>query len=138
MSANRPQCDVDAVSSIHTLLQIRPRLYQYRVFDYNLNLKQEQLIASAGQPPQLVRDTDLGTVSLGGGGRLAVRGVDYEVNDENRGRIELPGPPSSPEASGADETQAADQAGGADEEAAAPEPRETGGFLRRLFRFGRD
>ena len=74
-----PDCDMDAVSNVHTLLQVRPRLYAYRVYDYNVKLKQEKYFIPEGESlPRLARDPDIGRIMVTGG-RVAVEGVDYEV-----------------------------------------------------------
>ncbi len=78
ISGVEPQMDVDAVSNIHVLFMIRPRLFLYRVYDYNLNLKEERYFSLAQTMPRLVRDPELGQITVRGG-RPAVEGVDYRI-----------------------------------------------------------
>jgi hypothetical protein len=77
---NKPQCDIDAFSNIHTLMLIRPRLVEYRVFDCNLKQKQRRYIAVDGDMPVLRRDPDIGRVQVIGG-RPAIEGKDYQIED---------------------------------------------------------
>ena len=74
-----PQMDVDAVSNIHVLFMTRPRLFVYRVYDYDLNLKEDRYFALDSTLPRLVRDPELGQVRVRGG-RPAVEGVDYRLH----------------------------------------------------------
>ena len=71
-----PSYDVDAMSNIHILIQNQPRLYRYRVYNYNAELRQEEYYIVEKTIPRLVRDPEVGRVSVEGG-REAVAGVDY-------------------------------------------------------------
>ena len=73
-----PECDVDGVSNIHVLFQIRPRLYAYRVYDLDVRLKQEKYYLPTDSNPRLVRDPSIGRIMVTGG-RAAVEGVDYDM-----------------------------------------------------------
>ncbi|NOY82249.1 MAG: hypothetical protein GXP31_14720 [Kiritimatiellaeota bacterium] len=123
IAGSKPECDVDAVSSIHVLLLIRPRFYAYRVYDYNVELLQERYYVMDRSVPHLVRDSEIGRIMVSGG-RVAVEGVDYRINrpGAQRGSTGVPRPPA-PEAAG----------GGSQ----PPEKKKETGFFRRLFRFGR-
>lgn len=113
-----PQCDVDAISSIHVLFPVRPRLYVHQVYDYDVKLKQERHYVLEGPVPRFHRDPDVGRIMVVGG-RPAVRGVDFMYAEDDGGASEAPHPaaqlPTSPTRS---------------------ETGSRGGFLRRLFRFG--
>lgn len=76
IAGGKPECDVDAVSNVHALLQIRSRLYAYHVYDLNLALKQTRFYMPDQTLPHLVRDPDIGRIMVVGG-RVAVEGVDY-------------------------------------------------------------
>lgn len=80
IAASPPECEMDAVSNIHVLLQTRPRLYVHRVFDYNMNLKQERHYLPEGSIPRLVRDPDIGRVMVTGG-LEGTEGVDFQRAD---------------------------------------------------------
>jgi len=72
----KPQCEVDAISNIHILFQIRPRNHIYLIYDYNGKKKQELYYTNVGNSlPRLVRDPDLGQVKVAGG-KKTVEGKD--------------------------------------------------------------
>lgn len=80
ITGTQPLCDVDAISNIHVLFMTRPRFFEYRVYDSSLQLKQSQFYAvdaTTNASPSLQRDPEVGRV-LVTGGRLALKGVDYE------------------------------------------------------------
>ncbi len=79
LSGADPVCDVDALSNIHLLFQVRPRLYSYRVYDCNGTLKQDKYFVMHDSIPRLHHERELGRVSVKGG-REAVKGVDYAEN----------------------------------------------------------
>ncbi len=72
----RPQCDIDALSRVHTLIQAAPRLFRYRVFDLNGDLKMDSVYIVENTMPRLINDPDVGRI-LVYGGKIAVDGVDY-------------------------------------------------------------
>lgn len=74
----QPQCDVDAGSNIHSLVMIRPRFFEYKIHDNTLHLRQTQYYVTDVNIPSLQRDPDVGRVRVTGG-RLAVKGQDYQV-----------------------------------------------------------
>ena len=76
-----PQVEVDALSRIHTLLQILPRLFKYRIFDLNGKLKQETTYLYHATQPRLMLDQEFGMVKVTGG-RIAQDGIDYNVKPE--------------------------------------------------------
>ncbi|MFA4945880.1 MAG: hypothetical protein WC789_14430 [Lentisphaeria bacterium] len=83
ISGFKPQCELDGNSNIHMLSLFRPRLVQYRVYDFNLRLLQERfLVPTEGSTPALVRDPEIGRVGVTGG-RAAVEGRDFR-------RVEAP------------------------------------------------
>ena len=75
-----PQCEADALSRIHTLIQTAPRLLNYRIFDLTGDIKHNNYYVVEGSLPALSRDPDLGTVTVKGG-RKAKEGVDFNVQD---------------------------------------------------------
>ena len=78
-----PQCDVDAVSNVHVLFMIRPRLCAYRVYSPDLELRLDRYYMVEQTMPRLVRDPELGRVRVVGG-RPAIPGVDFVLDKENR------------------------------------------------------
>ena len=92
ISGAAPQCDVDALSNIHVLLMIKPRLVEYRVYDCNLQLKQRRFYMIDGSTPMLQRDPDVGR-GMVVGGRLAEEGKDY-VPEDTKATEENTAPPA--------------------------------------------
>jgi len=76
-----PQCEIDPICNIHILFPLRPRLFVYRVYDYNLRILQNQHYVTESEMPRLVRDSDMGRVRVVGG-RMAREGDDYVVNPD--------------------------------------------------------
>ena len=96
ISGADPECDVDAVSNVHILLPTKPRLYAYRVYDCSVNLKQSKHYLAEESIPRLHRDPDIGRIMVTGG-RRAVEGVDFEVEDNRQvdpGTAPRPAPPA--------------------------------------------
>lgn len=84
-----PQCEVDARSRIHILMQVEPRFFRYLVYDLNGELEKkavymaelsgpQKLFITRDDVPHLIRDPDIGRVMVSGG-RVAVDGVDYNI-----------------------------------------------------------
>ena len=72
--------DVDTFTNIHTLVQVKPRIFIHMIFSNEGNLKQFVVYkASFDDVPQMNRNPKLGTLSVTGGKRL-VEGVDYVKN----------------------------------------------------------
>ncbi len=92
---NKPQCDVDGFGNIHTLILIRPRLMEYRVFDGALKQKLHRYYAVESDMPSLRRDPDIGRISVSGG-RPAVEGKDYQLADLKVEEIEIFRPAVTP------------------------------------------
>ncbi len=90
ISGSPPQCDVDAFSSIHVLFMSRPRLADYRVYDWDLTLKQTKLFMMDASAPMLSRDPDVGRVMVSGG-RLAIEGRDYTLDELGKDEVESAG-----------------------------------------------
>jgi len=78
-----PQCDVDAVSNVHVLFMIRPRLCAYRVYSPDLELRLDRYYMVENTMPRLVRDSELGRVTVVGG-RPAIEGVDFVLDKSGR------------------------------------------------------
>lgn len=94
ISGSAPQCDVDALSHIHVLFMSRPRLVEYRIYDYGLRLRQHRYYIADQSVPMLQRDPEIGRIMVVGG-RPAVEGIDYTVDmlrDENAGAAPEPEP----------------------------------------------
>ncbi|MBT4815777.1 MAG: hypothetical protein HON70_08770 [Lentisphaerae bacterium] len=81
-----PACDVDAMSNIHTFIQVRSRFYSYRVYDRNAKLVQDKYYMAEESLPQLTRDSDVGRVMVVGG-RPAVPGVDFHYAGERQDSV---------------------------------------------------
>jgi len=132
VAGGKPECDVDAISSIHVLLLVRPRLYAYRVYDYNLKLRQDRYYILDHSTPHLVRDAEIGRITVKGG-RAAVEGVDYRLDRPVLPGTAVPGDASAAKR-GAVEPGRATQNTGPTRPAL---PEKKGSFFRRLFHFGR-
>ncbi|MFW5893540.1 MAG: hypothetical protein ACOCUY_00195 [Verrucomicrobiota bacterium] len=78
LSSSRPEYQIDAMSNIHLLYQIHPRLYVYRIYDIDVELKQNLYYAMEETVPTLRRDPDVGSIRLVGG-RRAKPGEDYQL-----------------------------------------------------------
>jgi len=81
-----PSCDVDAMSNIHTLIQVCSRFYSYRVYDHAANLLQDKYYKSEKTLPRLTRDPEVGRVMVTGG-RAAVPGVDFNYASGQKGQV---------------------------------------------------
>lgn len=88
LSSSRPECRIDAMSNIHLLYQIHPRLYVYRIYSIDVELKQNLYYAMEETVPRLRRDPEVGSIRLVGG-RRAKPGEDYQLNP-NKGTDQLP------------------------------------------------
>ena len=86
---NKPQCEVDAFSNIHVLHLIRPRLVEYRVLDSNFAPKVHRYYTVGETAPKLQRDPEIGQIMVAGG-RLAVEGVDYTMEEFAKDGAEKP------------------------------------------------
>ena len=95
ISGAKPECDVDAISNVHVLCQIRSRLYAYRVYDYNIVRKESKYFRSKDTIPHLHRDPDVHRVMVVGGTR-AVEGVDFKLVGSTSGEPAWPGRGSFP------------------------------------------
>lgn len=71
-----PQCEVDALSKIHIMLQAGPKIFSYFVYDVNAGLDEKEVYVKTNVPPTLVRNPENGTVIVAGG-KKAVINVDY-------------------------------------------------------------
>lgn len=78
LSSSRPQCRIDAMSNIHLLYQIHPRLYVYRIYGVDVDLKQNQYHVMEETVPTLRRDSEVGSIRIVGG-RRAKPGEDYHM-----------------------------------------------------------
>lgn len=83
LAGAEPDCHIDAMSNIHLLFQIHPRLYSYRIYSVNMELKQNLYYIMKGSIPRLKRDKELGSVRVVGGQR-AVPGKDYRIADGSK------------------------------------------------------
>lgn len=85
-----PMMDIDAMSNVHVLVQVKPRLYNYRIYDYNGNLKMEKHYLPQATAPVMIRDEALGRV-LVTGGREAVSGIDFYPKEMGvRTKLDVP------------------------------------------------
>lgn len=79
LSGNPPQMDIDGSSSIHILIQVRPRLYSYLIFSFvgrNLNLRQQRYYVPAGGTPTLSKQTGYLRII---NAKVATEGVDFKL-----------------------------------------------------------
>lgn len=81
-----PACDVDAMSNIHTFIQVRSRFYSYCVYDHNGKLIQNKYYMAEKTLPQLTRDSDVGRVMVVGG-VAAVPGVDFHYASQQKEQV---------------------------------------------------
>ncbi|MDD3695007.1 MAG: hypothetical protein PHG44_03460 [Lentisphaeria bacterium] len=79
ISGTPPQMDVDGSSSVHVLIQVRPRLYSYLIYSFmgrNLQLRQQRYYVPDGGTPSLSKQTGYLRVSHA---RPANEGTDYNL-----------------------------------------------------------
>lgn len=79
LSGTPPQMDIDGSSSVHILIQVRPKLYSYFIFSFigrNLNLRQQRYYVPDGGTPTLTKQT--GYLRIGYA-KIASEGVDYNL-----------------------------------------------------------
>ncbi len=79
ISGTRPQMDIDGSSSIHILIQVRPKLYSYLIFSFigrNLNIRQQRYYAPVNGTPTLTRQTGYLRIS---NARVATEGTDFNL-----------------------------------------------------------
>jgi hypothetical protein len=83
ISGSAPQMDVDSGSTIHVLLQVRPRLYSYTIYsmvNMEAKLRQTRYYVPENGVPTLSRDTGYLKVL---NARRAQEGVDFQRGEEN-------------------------------------------------------
>ncbi len=73
-----PQCDIDAMSRIHVLIQTAPRMFRHNVFNLSGSLRQSAVYIIENNVPRLLRSPDVGRVMVSGG-KKAVEGIDYNI-----------------------------------------------------------
>jgi len=79
LSGTPPQMDIDGSSSIHILIQVRPKLYSYLIFSFvgrNLNLRQQRYYVPDGGTPSLSRQTGYLRISYA---KVATEGIDFNL-----------------------------------------------------------
>lgn len=79
ISGNPPQMDIDGSSSVHILIQVRPKLYSYQVFSFsgkNLKLRQQRYYVPDNGTPRLDRESGYLRVSYA---KIATEGIDYSL-----------------------------------------------------------
>ncbi len=79
ISGSKPQIEIDGSSSIHILIQVRPRLYSYLIYGFverNLRLRQQRYYVPANGTPTLDRQTGFLRVAQA---RVATEGTDYRT-----------------------------------------------------------
>jgi hypothetical protein len=70
------RCEVDAFSSLHLLLPMSSRVYEYLKYTPEGELETRKLYRKDKVAPVLVRDPDIGSITVAGG-EAAIPGVDY-------------------------------------------------------------
>ncbi|NMA44036.1 MAG: hypothetical protein GX946_11745 [Oligosphaeraceae bacterium] len=79
IAGTTPQMDIDGSSSVHVLIQVRPRLYSYLIYSFvgsNLQLRQQRYYVPEGGTPSLSKQTGYLHISHA---RLANEGTDYHL-----------------------------------------------------------
>ena len=79
ISGTPPRMDIDGSSSVHILIQVRPKLYSYLIFSFigrNLNLRQQRYYVPDNGTPSLTRQTGYLRVS---NARIASEGIDFNM-----------------------------------------------------------
>lgn len=79
LSGTPPQMDIDGSSSIHILIQVRPKLYSYLIFSFvnrNLNLRQQRYYVPDGGTPTLSKQTGYLRIS---NAKVATEGIDFKL-----------------------------------------------------------
>ncbi len=84
----QPECDIDALSRIHTLVQTAPRLFKHRIFDLNGKLMRETTYIYESSQPKLLRDSEFGTIQVNGG-KIAQEGIDYNIKKPSASTEEM-------------------------------------------------
>jgi hypothetical protein len=62
-----PEIDIDAVSNIHVLFQLRSRLFAHRVYDCRGRVREDKHFLMEKTVPHLYRDAELGRIMVQGG-----------------------------------------------------------------------
>ena len=70
------RCEIDAYSSLHLLLPVTAKIYEYLKYNSTGGLETRKIYRKSELPPILVRDPETGVVTVAGG-EIAVPGVDY-------------------------------------------------------------
>ncbi|MFA6928912.1 MAG: hypothetical protein WCT05_01190 [Lentisphaeria bacterium] len=79
LSGTPAQMDIDGSSSVHILIQVRPKLYSYFIFSFigrNLNLRQQRYYVPDGGTPTITKQTGYLRISYA---KIASEGVDYNL-----------------------------------------------------------
>ncbi|NLF94554.1 MAG: hypothetical protein GX564_11775 [Oligosphaeraceae bacterium] len=79
ISGSKPQIEIDGSSSIHILIQVRPRLYSYLIYGFverNLRLRQQRYYVPVDGTPTLDRQTGFLRIVQA---RVATEGTDFRT-----------------------------------------------------------
>jgi hypothetical protein len=93
----KPTAKTDAVSNVHVLFMLDPKIYEYRVYDFRGGKLQRRFFKAGPEIPHLVYDDEFGRVQVMSG-KPAVEGVDFTFADRQESRIKgsaaAPGAPA--------------------------------------------
>jgi hypothetical protein len=94
-----PQAKTDAVSNVHVIFMLDPKIYEYRVYDFRGGKLQRRFYKPVPDIPRLVYDDEFGRVRVVGG-KPAVEGADFTFADKQESRIKPVNPAGSAVPSG--------------------------------------
>ena len=92
----QPKAKTDAVSNIHVIFMLDPKIYEYRVYDFRGGKLQRRFYKPGPDIPWLVYDDEFGRVRVVGG-KLAVEGTDFTFADKQESRIKPANPATDPD-----------------------------------------
>jgi hypothetical protein len=92
-----PQAKTDAVSNVHVLFMLDPKVYEYRVYDFRGGKLQRRFYKPGPDIPRLVNDDEFGRVRVVGG-KPAIEGTDFSFADSQESKTKQVAPPGAPAA----------------------------------------
>jgi hypothetical protein len=92
-----PQAKTDAVSNVHVLFMLDPKVYEYRVYDFRGGKLQRRFYKPGPDIPRLVNDDEFGRVRVVGG-KPAIEGTDFSFADSQESKTKQVAAPGAPAA----------------------------------------
>lgn len=86
-----PQAKTDAVSNVHVIFMLDPKVYEYRIYDFRGGKLLRRFYKPSPDLPRLVYDDEYGRVQVVGG-KPAVEGTDFTFIDKQESRIKTANP----------------------------------------------